>query len=140
MPTNKRSATNQHSRTRADHATELAEDYVEAVAEIIVAQGTCRVMDLARRFEVSHVTASRTVSRLQKSGLVTSQRHAPIELTTAGRKLAEASQKRHEIVYRFLLALGVSEATAAVDAEGIEHHVSAETLQRMETFEGNRAE
>lgn len=130
----KRPAPNRHTRTREDHATELAEDYVEAVAEIITANGSCRVMDLARRFEVSHVTASRTVTRLQKAGLVTSQRHAPIELTAAGRKLAAASQRRHAIVLRFLTALGVSEATAAIDAEGIEHHVSAETLKMMEAF------
>lgn len=125
---------NQHQRTRDDHATEIAEDYVEAVAEIISKIGQCRVKDLADRFRVSHVTASRTISRLQKSGLVITARHAPIDLTPQGRELAERCQHRHEIVYRFLLALGISPTTAAIDTEGIEHHVSEETLQRMEGF------
>lgn len=125
---------NQHQRTRDDHATEIAEDYVEAVAEIIANLGQCRVKDLAERFRVSHVTASRTVGRLQKTGLVITARHAPIELTVEGTELAKRCQHRHEIVYRFLLALRISPTTAAVDTEGIEHHVSEETLQRMEEF------
>jgi DtxR family transcriptional regulator, manganese transport regulator len=37
-------------------------------------------------------------------------------------------------VEKFLLHLGVSAATARVDAEGIEHHVSVETLRAMGRF------
>jgi DtxR family manganese transport transcriptional regulator len=125
---------NRHERTRADHATELAEDYVEAVAEIIAASGVCRIKDLAARFRVSHVTASRTVTRLQKAGLASTSPHAPVELTEAGKRLARESQHKHQVVYQFLIALGVSEPTAATDTEGIEHHVSQETLQLMEAF------
>ncbi len=54
---------NQHRRTRQDHATELAEDYVEAIAAIVDSQGQCRAVDLARQFEVSHVTVNRTIGR-----------------------------------------------------------------------------
>lgn len=129
-----RTAKNQHARTRGDHATELAEDYVEAIAEIIAEQGTCRVTDLAQRFAVSHVTVHRTVARLQRDGLASSAPYAPVELTAEGQKLAKASHRRHEIVLKYLIALGVSEQTAAVDSEGIEHHVSPETLRLMETF------
>lgn len=129
---------NRHQRTRADHATELAEDYVEAVAEIAAASGLCRVKDLAARFRVSHVTASRAVARLQKAGLASTRPHAPVELTEAGERLARESKRRHETVYRFLLALGVSEATAESDTEGMEHHVSSETLALMDAFTRSR--
>ena len=110
---------------------ETAEDYVEAVADLIDERGSCRVCDLSRRFGVSHVTVSRIVGRLEKSGFVTTRPRRPIELTPAGRCLAEASRRRHELVYRFLLAIGVSERTASIDSEGIEHHVSVETLARF---------
>lgn len=130
----RRSASNRHERTRADHATELAEDYVEAVAEIIAAKGVCRTKDLAERFRVSHVTASRTVARLQRDGLAITSPHAPIELTQSGQRLALESKRKHEIVFKFLLAIGVGKATAETDTEGIEHHVSNETLCRMEDF------
>jgi DtxR family manganese transport transcriptional regulator len=41
-------------------------------------------------------------------------------------------------VFQFLRALGVSERTAAIDSEGIEHHVSEETLLLMEKFGAER--
>jgi len=37
-------------------------------------------------------------------------------------------------VLRFLLALGIPSAAAELDAEGMEHHVSPETLKRFEAF------
>lgn len=125
---------NQHERTRVDHATEIAEDYVEAIAEIIEEQEVCRVKDLAEYFAVSHVTVNRTVARLQRDGYATTEPYSPVELTSRGAKLAKDSRHRHEIVFSFLVALGVSEETAATDTEGIEHHVSPETLNIMEAF------
>lgn len=133
MPQN--ASSNPHRRTRRDHASETAEDYVEAIAEIIAQQdGSCRVVDLARRFEVSHVTVTRILARLQERGLVHTERYRPVVLTAKGKRLAAESSRRHQIVYRFLLAIGVDEHTAAIDAEGIEHHVSPETLARLEEF------
>lgn len=120
-----------HRRTRADHKTETAEDYVEAVAEILHKQESCRVTDLARRFSVSSVTVHRIVERLQSEGLVVTEPYRPITLTPKGKRLAEKCRQRHEIVYRFLVAIGIDPKTAAIDAEGIEHHVSPATLRRF---------
>jgi DtxR family transcriptional regulator, manganese transport regulator len=123
---------NRHRRTRKDHASETAEDYVEAIAELIEQAGRCRVVDLAERFAVSHVTVTRTVSRLQRDGLVETEPYGPITLTAEGRQLAVESHQRHATVLAFLRAIGVSEGVAAVDTEGIEHHVSPETLRCMQ--------
>ena len=57
--------------------------------------------------------------------------YQPIELTTKGKSLAMRVKNRHEIVYRFLLSLGVDQQTAHIDSEGIEHHVSEVTLAAM---------
>ena len=121
-----------HQRTRRDHSTETAEDYVEAVAEIINDRSSCRLVDLAEFFAVSHVTANRIVARLQKEGLLSTKPYQPIQLTAKGKRLAVRCRQRHEIVYRFLLSIGIDETTAAIDAEGIEHHVSPKTLRRFE--------
>lgn len=120
-----------HKRTRDDHASEVAEDYVEAIADTIAAQGVCRSVDLVQQFSVTHATVNNTVARLQRDGLVTTAPYQPVELTPAGKRLAKASRKRHEIVKSFLEAMGISPQTAAIDSEGIEHHVSAETLRAM---------
>lgn len=125
---------NRHERTRHDHATETAEDYVEAIYEIGGDLEQCRVTDLAEYFAVSHVTVTKIVRRLQREGLVETEPYGPVTLTEEGAKLAREAKRRHDIVFRFLLALGVSERVAAVDAEGIEHHVSPETLRAMRLF------
>ncbi|MCH2179103.1 MAG: manganese-binding transcriptional regulator MntR [Mariniblastus sp.] len=123
-----------HRRTRNDHATETAEDYVEAVADIINSKDSCRVGDLAKKFAVSHVTVSRIIRRLQAEGLVDTTPYQPIQLTSRGKRLAVQSKLRHEIVHQFLLAIGVDETTATIDSEGIEHHVSPKTLRVMQRF------
>jgi DtxR family manganese transport transcriptional regulator len=55
-------------------------------------------------------------------------------LTKEGKKLAQTSKEKHEIVYNFLIKIGVSKKTAQYDSEGIEHHVSDETLKIMKKF------
>ena len=116
------------ARTREDHSQELAQDYVEMIAELITKTGEARLTDLARGLGVTHVTANRTIKRLQRQGLVTSEPYRSIFLTSPGRNLAKESRERHELVVKFLTALGVPSDIAESDAEGIEHHVSRETL------------
>lgn len=127
-----------HRRTRRDHATEIAEDYVEAIAELESDRGECRVVDLAKRFGVSHVTVNRTVARLCKEGLAETDPYQPVSLTARGRRLASRCRKRHEVVLQFLVSIGVPPEIAAIDAEGIEHHVSPQTLRRFETIANER--
>ena len=116
------------ARARNDRSQELAQDYVEMIAELIDKTGEARVTELARGLGVTHVTANRAIKRLQRRGLVTSQPYRSIFLTGDGRRLAKESRDRHDLVVRFLRALGVPAGVAESDAEGIEHHVSRETL------------
>lgn len=126
--------TNAFAKVRADHAQETAEDYVEAVSDMVHRTGECRVRDLANIMGVSHVTVTRIVTRLQEEGLVETEPYRPVRLTAAGEKLAANSRQRHEVVLKFLLALGVPQADAERDTEGIEHHVGQATLDRMAAF------
>jgi len=121
-------------QTRREHASETAEDYVEAIADLSSSQGEARVVDLARRLGVTHVTVNRTLARLHRDGYVTVQPYRAIFLTDSGRKLAEQCRIRHGIVVAFLRSLGVPEKTAEIDAEGIEHHVSPATLAAFARF------
>ena len=125
---------NPFTKVRADHATETAEDYVEAVSDLVHRNGECRVRDLAECMGVTHVTVTRIISRLQEQGLVQTEPYRPVRLTASGEKLAASSRRRHETVLAFLLALGVPHADAEHDTEGIEHHVGEATLKCMESF------
>jgi DtxR family manganese transport transcriptional regulator len=114
-------------RVRDAHQTEVAEDYVELIADLIEQAGEARVVDLAGRLGVTSATVNNTIQRLQRDGLVTSKPYRSIFLTAKGQEVAAVARARHSLVREFLMALGV-------DAEGIEHHVSDATL---EAFRGH---
>lgn len=113
---------------RQAHQMESTEDYVELIDDLISTQGEARLVDVAERLGISQPSASRTIARLQREGFVTSEPYRSLFLTEKGKQLADDSRERHDLVYRFLLCIGVSEAVAKIDSEGVEHHVSEETL------------
>src|SRR5271154_2019533 len=75
-------------RSRRDRAVETAQDYVEAIADLSASLGEARVVDLARRLGVTHVTVNRTLARLKRAGYVDTKPYRPIFLTDTGRRLA----------------------------------------------------
>jgi DtxR family manganese transport transcriptional regulator len=119
------------ARVRAAHRTEMQEDYVELIADLIAARGEARAADLAERLGVTPATVANTLTRLKRDGLIEMRPYRSIFLTDAGAAMATRSKERHGVVVRFLLTLGVSEDIAETDAEGLEHHLSAETLAAM---------
>lgn len=121
-------------RVREAHQTELAEDYVELIGDLIAETGEARVVDLAERLGVSSATVNNSIQRLQRDGLVTSKPYRAIFLTERGQEMAAVARERHRVVVELLIALGVDAATAEVDAEGIEHHVSDVTLSAFRVF------
>ena len=106
--------------TREAHSTEMAEDYVELVGDLILEQGEARLTDLATHMGVSNATAAKVVQRLKRLGLVENRPYRSIFLTPQGEAVAAGSRARHQIVVSFLRALGVSAEAAEIDAEGIE--------------------
>jgi DtxR family transcriptional regulator, manganese transport regulator len=124
---------------RQAHENEIAEDYVELIAELIETKGEARPVDIAERLSVKPPTVTKNLSRLQRDGFVSQQRYRPVFLTDLGKQLAERCRQRHRTVVAFLLALGLDEATAEQDAEGIEHHCSDATLAAFERFIKDRA-
>jgi len=114
--------------------SETAEDYTEMIADLIRNAGEARAVDLAKHFGVTGPTVNSIIRRLVRDGLVVSKPYRSIFLTDKGQILADCCKKRHEIVYDFLIKIGVNSDTAKNDAEGIEHHVSAETLSVFEKY------
>ena len=114
--------------------TETAEDYTEMIADLIRESGEARAVDLAKHFGVTGPTVNSIIRRLVREDLVISKPYRSIFLTEKGQILADYCKKRHEIVYKFLIKIGVNSETAKNDAEGLEHHVSPETLSVFEKY------
>ena len=123
-------------KIRRAHQSEVAEDYVEMIADLIEETGEARAVDLAARFGVTSPTVNATIRRLQREGLVESKPYRSIFLTRAGTQLAKSSRDKHQVVRDFLIAIGVSRDVAEQDAEGVEHHVSEQTLSKFKEFLG----
>ena len=121
-------------KVRSAHKTENTEDYLELIAELLNLQGEARIVDIAAKLGIAQATANKTIQRLQQQGYVKREPYRSIFLTVKGQKIASKSKKRHNIVLKFLLNLGLDGKTASEDAEGIEHHVSEKTLKKMEKF------
>ena len=126
-------------QTRHNRRSELVEDYVELIADLIDDGGEARQVDIAQRLGVAQPTVAKMLKRLASDGLIQHRPYRGIFLTAVGQALAERSRERHRIVESFLCALGISADTARIDAEGIEHHVSAETLDAFKAFLQQRA-
>jgi len=104
------------------------------IGDLIEINGEARVADIAARMGVAQPTATKAVARLKRQGLATSRPYRGIFLTDEGKQLADRVRSRHLIVVQFLVALGVPEETAEIDGEGIEHHVSDQTLSAFEKY------
>ena len=124
----------QYSKIRSQNKNEILEDYVEAIQEIYETKGDVKNSDLAIHFSVSQATINKNLKRLINYNLAKSEPYRSIFLTNEGKKLAAISKQKHQIVYNFLIKLGVSKKIAQFDSEGIEHHVSEETLKLMKKF------
>ncbi len=112
----------------------LNDDYLELIGDLINETGEARTVDIANRLGVAQPTVTKVIARLKREEFVISEPYRAIYLTEKGKLIATKAKHKHQIIVSFLQALGVEAAIAERDAEGIEHHVSEETLQAFVTF------
>ena len=83
-------------QTRDAHRAELAEDYVEAILDLIDEDGDAKLTEIAIRLGVTHPSAFKALRKLETEGLVTLTPYKPVILTEKGQLLAEQCRDRHE--------------------------------------------
>ncbi len=130
----KRTSARHHAQVRRQHEREIAQDYVEAIAETGGQGHPVRVTDLQKVFGVSHVTVIRTLKRLEEADLCFREESGAVALTGEGKEMARRSAERHRLIRDLLLHIGAPEAAAEADAEGMEHHLSPETMKALRAF------
>ena len=119
---------------RRQHHLEAAEDYTELIADLISSKGEARTCDIAQQLGISHVTALRTIQRLQREKFVETSQHRPVALTAKGKRTARLCKQRHKLLVDFFVSIGVPREVAEIDVEGVEHHISPVTLKAIEVF------
>ncbi len=99
-------------RARSARSAATLEDYTELIADLIVANGEARTVDIARRLGVAHPTATKTIARLKREGLATARPYRGFFLPDAGLAMADTARQRHRLVVDLLLAVGAPREAA----------------------------
>lgn len=114
---------------------ESMEDYLEAVLILGYQNGkdNVRSIDVVRYLNVSKPSVSHAVKELRKKGYLTMEEYGFLYLTDKGTVLAEKIYERHCFFSAVLITVGVSEDVAVRDACRIEHYVSVETFEKLQS-------
>lgn len=118
---------------RGEHS-ESREDYLESILILKNKKGAVRSIDIAEYFSYSRPSVSRAMSILRNEGLITMDKSGFIELTDFGAEKARDVYSRHEVLISFLELLGVSEPASVRDACRLEHVLSQESMDCINSF------
>jgi len=109
--------------------SQSAEDYLERIDALIQEKGYARAVDIASSLKVKRASVTSMVQRLAEAGYVNYEKYRGLMLTDKGRAVASRIKQRHATLSRFFSLFGLDEQTQQQDIEGIEHHLSAETVE-----------
>ena len=110
---------------------ESAENYLEAILALGEEKGSVRSIDIANHLEFSKPSVSRAMSLLRENGYVVMDSDGFLTLTEAGHQVADRIYERHQLLTKWLTALGVDPKVAAEDACKIEHDLSDESFTKL---------
>lgn len=118
--------------TPPPRTTAAVEDYLERIAALIKTKGYARVVDIAAELKISQASVTTMVQRLDTEGLVKYEKYRGLVLTRAGEEVASRIAHRHELLTDFLRLFAIPEDVIFRDVEGMEHHLSEETVTALE--------
>jgi len=109
--------------------SQTAEDYLERIHALIEEKGYARVVDIASSLRVRQASVTSMVQKLDELGYVNYEKYRGLVLTEKGKAVATGIQRRHETLARFFSLFGLDAETQQRDIEGIEHHLSQDTVE-----------
>ena len=111
--------------------TPSMEDYLEKIYELMKDKGYARVSDIATSLAVQPSSVTKMLQKLDEQQYVTYEKYRGFVLTKTGEQMGKAMKHRHHMLAKLLRMLGIPEAIIQADVEGIEHHVSPQTLEQL---------
>lgn len=107
------------------------EDYLKTIYLLNRRHSGVRGVEIAEELGVSRPTVSVILKRLIEEGYVNKNSAHEVFLTDEGRKVAENTLKKNQMLKELLMELGVNEKTATADACKMEHAVSTESYEAL---------
>lgn len=112
--------------------TPSMEDYLERIYSLIEEKGYARVSDIAEALEVHPSSVTKMVQKLDKDKYLVYEKYRGLVLTAKGKKIGKRLVDRHSLLEEFMRVIGVAEEHVYQDVEGIEHHLSWESITCLE--------
>lgn len=114
--------------------TPSMEDYLERIYKLIDEKGYARVSDIAEGLEVHPSSVTKMIQKLDKDEYLIYEKYRGLVLTSKGKKIGKRLVDRHELLEEFLGLIGVEHENIYRDVEGIEHHLSWDSITRIATL------
>lgn len=114
--------------------TPSMEDYLERIYKLIDEKGYARVSDIAEGLEVHPSSVTKMIQKLDKDNYLIYEKYRGLVLTNKGKKMGKRLVDRHQLLESFLATIGVQEENIYKDVEGIEHHLSWDSITCIETL------
>jgi Mn-dependent DtxR family transcriptional regulator len=111
--------------------TPSMEDYIEQIYNLMESKGYARVSDIAEELEVHPSSVTKMIQKLDRDDYLDYEKYRGFVLTTKGKKIGERLVFRHELLEEFLNIIGVDHENIYNDVEGIEHHLSWNSIDRI---------
>ena len=110
---------------------ESAENYLETILMLQQRKGSVRSIDIANELEFSKPSVSVAMKNLRLNGYIEMDPSGEIRLLEPGLEIAQKVLEKHNLITKFLVALGVAPETAAEDACRMEHVISNESFEAI---------
>ncbi len=107
------------------------EDYLEQIYILMDQKGYARVSDIAENLCVQPSSVTKMIQKLDKDEYLIYEKYRGIVLTAKGKKIGQRLVYRHELLEQFLTLIGVKAENIYTDVEGIEHHLSWNSIDRI---------
>lgn len=114
--------------------TPSMEDYLERIYKLIDEKGYARVSDIAEGLEVHPSSVTKMIQKLDKDEYLIYEKYRGLVLTAKGKKMGKRLMARHQLLEEFLEMIGVQEENIYKDVEGIEHHLSWDSITCIESL------
>src|SRR5690606_1199975 len=93
-----------------------------------------RVSDIAEGLSVHPSSVTKMIQKLDKDNYLIYEKYRGLMLTSKGKKIGKRLVDRHQLLEDFLRIIDAQEDNIYTDVEGIEHHLSWDSITCIESL------
>jgi Mn-dependent DtxR family transcriptional regulator len=124
---------NEYMKKDENTLTASMEDYIEMIYRLSV-NGFTRISELSQALNIQPSSATKMVQRLAEMGYIKYEKYGFLMLEEKGKVIGAWFLKRHILIDEFLNMIGVDKTTVLRETEKIEHTLSDETTNCIDSF------